>query len=132
MRGIKCITMNSDLIEELSEGSNRIVVTQNSTFNPKRKKENIVLSDVRSIRTVNDFISNFKIDIHSQTYPGWMTAPDVYINFLIDKESIFNFGVVLNNLVRSSHWKGDYAIENASWFHSWLLENKVKYFERNT
>ena len=124
--------MNCDLLKNLSEGSNRIVVTQNSIFNPKRKKENIVLSDVRDIGLVHEFISGFKIDIHSQTYPGWMTAPEVYINFLIDNKSIFNFGIVLNNSVRSSGWKGDYSIENASWFHSWLLENEVTYFERNT
>jgi len=124
--------MNIDLINQLTENSNRIVITQNTGFNPKRKVENVVLADLRGIEIVSRFSSEIEVDTLSRTDPGWMTAPEVYVNFLNKKQLLFSFGVLLGHWIRSNSWDGDYAIQNVDWFHDWLVKNGVHFFEKDT
>lgn len=109
--------MSEVLIKQLSETSNRIIITQDREFNPKRKKENIVLADIRSDKIVREFSSTIKIDSSRKADPGWMTEPEVYVNFLEDKLLVFSLGLLIGIWVRSRSWEGDYVINNPVWFH---------------
>ena len=121
--------MNENLISQLAKGSNRIVVTRGSEFNSKRKKENVVISDIRDSDIVDDFAQTLKIDLSHKADPGWMTWPEIYINFLENKALKFSFGVLIGNWIRSSAWEGDYVVLNYNWFHEWLLEHGVSHFK---
>ena len=124
--------MSEDLIKFMSESSSRIVITQSREFNPRRKKENIVLTDIRGKQIVKEFCSAIKIDVSSKGGCDWMTLPKIYLNFLDEKILIFSIGILFDGWVRSSSWEGDYVIKNAVWFHEWLIDNGVSYFEGNT
>ena len=124
--------MNECIVNEVARGSNRIVITKGSPFNPKRKKENSVLGDIRDIKKVEEFWASIKLDQTTKINPGWMTMPEVYVTFLDNKSALFSFGILIDSWVRSSVWDGDYKVLNYHWMHEWLLENGVSYFERDT
>lgn len=124
--------MNKNLIRQLSKKANRIVVTQDGAFNPKRKRENKVLADIRGSGVCNIFGQTIKVDCCSKAYPDLMTLPVVYLNFLEDRILIFEIGILIDNWIRSESWEGDYAIDNTIWFHDWLIEQGVSYFDRGT
>ena len=123
---------NENLIGQLAKNSNRIVVTRGSEFNPKRKKDNAVIADIRDSDIVDNFAQTLKIDISHKADPGWMTWPEIYINFLENKTLKFSFGVLIDYWIRSSAWEGDYVLLNYKWFHEWLLENEISYFKRDS
>lgn len=111
-------------IESLLSGCNRIVVTAANPFDPRKKKSNDVLADIRNTESIELAKDVFLVDLNS--FKGsWMSPVDVYVGFLSGKCLIGSVGVVLGSLLRSPDWEGDYAVKNHHELHSWLLNHGV-------
>jgi hypothetical protein len=111
-------------IEHLLSVCDRIVVTTETPFNPKNKKYNDVLADIRDAASIGLAKDAFLVGPNS-CKGSWMSPVDVFVAFLDGKFLLGNVGVVLNSWLRSPSWEGDYAVENQHVFWRWLQDNKV-------
>ena len=117
-------------IKELAAKSNRIVITEKKAYDPKNKKSNIVLADIRENNEIDFICSKLLID-ETSNEGSWMSPIDFYINFMNSKSILKSIGVVLDSWLRCTEWDGDYAINNHNEFQAWVSNNKEKYIESN-
>jgi hypothetical protein len=111
-------------IESLLSRCNRIVVTAANPFNPRKKKSNDVLADIRDAGSIVLAKDVFLVDMNS--FKGtWMSPVDIYVGFLSGTHLIGSVGVVLESLLRSPDWEGDYAVKKPHELYSWLLNHGV-------
>ncbi|MFZ2267341.1 MAG: hypothetical protein WAV95_07150 [Azonexus sp.] len=114
----------NDHIQSLLSGCNRIVITAATPFDPRKKKSNDVLADIRDSGSIGLAKNVFLVDINS--FKGsWMSPVDVYVGFLSGKRLIGSVGVVLWGLLRSPDWECDYAVKSHHELLGWLLDHGV-------
>jgi len=111
----------NERISRLLSEINRIVITVAAPFNPKNKKHNDVLADIRDVAVLEQAKEVFLVDPNS-SQGSWMSPVDVYISFLNGKSLVGSVGVVLNNWFRCEGWEGDYAVAHSEAFQHWLLD----------
>ncbi len=114
----------NDNMERLLSGCNRIVVTAGAPFDPRDKKSNKVLADIRDVASIGLAKVAFVVDPNS-CKGSWMSPADIYVGFLSEKSLIGSVGVVLSSWLRSTDWEGDYGVTNHNELQNWLLDHGV-------
>ena len=111
-------------VQRLLSGCDRIVLTMQSPFDPKHKKRNSVLADIRDAASIESAKEVLVVD-NDAPNPSWMSPVDLYVAFVEGKRLVGSVGVVLRNWLRSEDWDGDYALKDHHEFENWLGRHGV-------
>jgi hypothetical protein len=114
----------NECVERLLSGCNRIVLTMGFPFDPKHKKRNAVLADIRDAASIESVKDVLVVDPSSPN-PSWMSPVDLYVAFVDGKCVIGSVGIVLRSWLRSEDWDGDYAVKDHHKFENWLRSHGV-------
>lgn len=106
------------------KNANRVIVTATIPYNPKKRKDNVILADVKrecELDLLRDLIQVEKNEGNGK----WMSPIDAHINFMQDKSLLLSLGLVLDCWLRHDKWECDFHLCDCSSFHEWLVRNKV-------
>ncbi len=109
----------NECMNRLLSGCDRIVVTRRSPFDPRDKKRNEILADIRDVAAIASAQDAFLLGLNAEN-PSWMSPVDFYVAFLKEKTLLGSVGIVLGGLLRSEDWQGDYAPRDRQLLQCWL------------
>lgn len=108
------------------EGSNRIVLTKTGRYNPKNRKQNQVIADIRDAQQIKILYECLEIIYDPEPdVTGWMSPISYTITSMKDKEVIDSVGVVLVAWLRKAEWKSDFLLTKHEEYKEWLLKNSI-------
>jgi len=116
----------ADFRSPFFSNANRVVFTNSGAYNPKKKKGNSVIADIRDAQKIRNLYRCLEIiyDPNPET-TGWMSPPDYTITSMNDKEVIDSVNVVLKGWLRKAAWKSDYSLIRYEDYRDWLSENII-------
>jgi hypothetical protein len=102
----------------------RVVVTVAKPFNAKQRSKGNLLLDIRD---PDDILSLVKLlEVRNSSYAcSWMSPVDFYLNFLFDRQSVGEVGVVLRGFLRASAWSGDCELRRQEDFVRWCQDKGI-------
>ncbi|WP_156455773.1 MULTISPECIES: hypothetical protein [Stenotrophomonas] len=106
-------------MNRLLSGCDRIVVTRRYPFDPRDKKRNEILADIRDVAAIASTQDAFLLGSNAES-PSWMSPVDFYVAFLKEKTLLGSVGIVLGGLLRSEDWLCDCEPRYRQLLQCWL------------